>query len=93
MKDLQRLADIYNERQDEYKVKSINAQNSGLVVFEYGRYIGFYEFIFNPKYGVFEMFDIYENGLFDYNGFSHKLFNVKQPLEIVKYILKERDNE
>ena len=48
------------------------------------RSVGFYEWLFNPKYGVFEVFDVNLYNIFDVR--KSKDFNTKSPEEIIKYL-------
>lgn len=116
MKDLQRLADIYNERQKVHEVQFLYMGKKVIIelrAIEKEEEIGFYEWLFNPKYKVFEVFLPEEYLCKDCGGFSfnkicksgthtatlsgqHYIKNIwkngkvlKQPQEIIKYILKE----
>ncbi len=48
--------------------------------------IGFYEFIFNPKYKVFEVFIIQLSDVLDYNGLSGRILGTKKPAKIIDYL-------
>jgi hypothetical protein len=80
------VIEYYNNGQDEIVVKNIDNKN---VVFNYnpntGNYriykIGFYEWLFNPKYKVFEVF-------FKHNTHKWNLFDFikAKPQEILDYL-------
>ena len=87
MKD---IIKYYNKGQGEYKITGINDDNYVIFRIEkpkvenYFRAIGFYEWLVNPKYKVFEVFAVYKDYLFweDEVGMQY----VREPKEIIEYL-------
>ena len=71
------VVDYYNGKQDEWKILKIIDVNYKIIFRDSIYPTGFYEWLFNPKYKVFEVFvkDNVQIGLFR-----------KQPKEIIKYL-------
>lgn len=101
----------WNENQDEWKVEHI--ENKAVRIHEIHNahtvvsIIGFYEWLFNPKYKVFEVFGInltkafyrvnildVNNELIRNNSSCVNIFSTaKTPPEIIKYLGKQGKNE
>jgi len=93
MNKLKAITDIYNDRQDEYKVDEILKGHFGTYKVKingkhqitfYKEWIGFYEFLFNPKYGVFEVFGIDSLD----NIYNEYIWLNKSTEEIIDYMYK-----
>lgn len=87
MKDLQRLADIYNKRQQKYyaKIEFRNPENFIGIEGQYGTiFIGFYEWLTSPKYKTLRIFKAPVAYLLS----DKKLYTFKPPEEIIKILLK-----
>lgn len=88
MTDKQLFIDKYNERNDEFSIVSYNDKIQQFSVRHIGHdyKIDFYEFIFNPKYKVLEVFGKYPERFMNYD---RKSYGMKQPKQIIKYIASQ----
>jgi hypothetical protein len=83
----------YNNGQDKWEIGDIISDCTQCIVY-IGKSesvirmnIGFYEWLFNPKYKVFEVFKVspkYFMGFIQHKGIWH--MGVKQPQEILTYL-------
>jgi hypothetical protein len=85
MNNAEKVKEYYNAHQDKFTILSIDFRKTYPVSIGNKRKklydeIGFYEFLFNPKYGVSKVFSGNCWGFFDYKN------NVKHPPEILKYL-------
>ncbi len=96
---LQEIVDVYNDRQDKYDVKSIlhfngwyrvhidiKRDDSIVVVDQRIPVIGFYEWLFNPKYRVLETLNIMTL-LNITKGIGFQIL-IREPEEIIDYIYR-----
>jgi len=90
MDKLQKIIKVYNDRQDEHRVMSlnpnINTNRIGVEIGNTNQYdnIGLYEWLFNPKYKVFEVF-----GIDSLDTIHHEyIWLNKSEKEIIDYIYK-----
>jgi hypothetical protein len=102
MKTAEKVKEIYNNGQDEYRIKydwvDEFANKKGWFIKSDNKYflgndwvpIGFYEWLINPKYKVFEVYKKYINDIIEFGKFIDKIvgmcLNNKQPEEIIKYL-------
>jgi hypothetical protein len=100
MNKVERVKEFYNNGQDDkdYKIRNIyysKKYDTWYVEFKYLPSIPFYEWLFNPKYKVFEVFKINSVILANnYKVVTHKWI-YREPEEILTYLSKQTggDNE
>ncbi len=84
-----KVIEYYNKNQDEFHIISYNKKIKVFKILYFGHEykIDSYEFIFNPKYKVFEVFGI--NDMKTVLAFRKKgawNLTARQPKEIIKYL-------
>ena len=94
MDKLKKIAYVFNARQDKWYIVRVLKDGEiymgipdaeSVVEYEPKEWIGFYEFLFNPKYKVFEVFEIYTISCVTLCELEKRL-KIKQPQQIIDYM-------
>jgi hypothetical protein len=87
------VSKYYNGKQSTYLARFIENGNKVDICYNKNNNIihevvGFYQFIFSPKYKVFEVFKVTYYDFLDMDESTHELeiVKIKQPEEILKYL-------